>query len=256
MRELPQSLTPPSSGETVETEVPLSRRAMLSGMGAMALLGMAGCGTTDTLDLPQLQIDDTTTGSVPIRPAISVDKNITGPDVMYAALTDNGFQVPAVPYQKIKPEFRRQIVVDKTGEAPGTIVVHLQERMLYLVQPGGDAIRYGVGIGKDGFRWSGRANIQYGKEWPVWTPPPEMVKRKPELVKWQGGQPGGLTNPLGARALYIYQNGKDTGYRFHGSPEWWTIGQAMSSGCVRLINQDIIDLYNRVSKKNPVVVVV
>ncbi|TIO16933.1 MAG: L,D-transpeptidase, partial [Mesorhizobium sp.] len=241
MRELPQSLTPPSSGETVETEVPLSRRAMLSGMGAMALLGMAGCGTTDTLDLPQLQIDDTTTGSVPIRPAISVDKNITGPDVMYAALTDNGFQVPAVPYQKIKPEFRRQIVVDKTGEAPGTIVVHLQERMLYLVQPGGDAIRYGVGIGKDGFRWSGRANIQYGKEWPVWTPPPEMVKRKPELVKWQGGQPGGLTNPLGARALYIYQNGKDTGYRIHGSPEWWTIGQAMSSGCVRLINQDIID---------------
>lgn len=255
MRELPQSLTPPSSGETVETEVPLSRRAMLSGMGAMALLGMAGCGTTDTLDLPQLQIDDTTTGSVPIRPAISVDKNITGPDVMYAALTDNGFQVPAVPYQKIKPEFRRQIVVDKTGEAPGTIVVHLQERMLYLVQPGGDAIRYGVGIGKDGFRRSGRANIQYGKEWPVWTPPPEMVKRKPELVKWQGGQPGGLTNPLGARALYIYQNGKDTGYRIHGSPEWWTIGQAMSSGCVRLINQDIIDLYNRVSKKNPVVVV-
>lgn len=255
MRELPQSLTPPSSGETVETEVPLSRRAMLSGMGAMALLGMAGCGTTDTLDLPQLQIDDTTTGSVPIRPAISVDKNITGPDVMYAALTDNGFQVPAVPYQKVKPEFRRQIVVDKTGEAPGTIVVHLQERMLYLVQPGGDAIRYGVGIGKDGFRRSGRANIQYGKEWPVWTPPPEMVKRKPELVKWQGGQPGGLTNPLGARALYIYQNGKDTGYRIHGSPEWWTIGQAMSSGCVRLINQDIIDLYNRVSKKNPVVVV-
>ncbi|TIS68421.1 MAG: L,D-transpeptidase, partial [Mesorhizobium sp.] len=82
--------------------------------------------------------------------------------------------------------------------------------------------------------------------------PPEMVKRKPELVKWQGGQPGGLTNPLGARALYIYQNGKDTGYRIHGSPEWWTIGQAMSSGCVRLINQDIIDLYNRVSKKNPV----
>lgn len=255
MRELPQSLTPPSSGETVETEVPLSRRAVLSGMGAMALLGMAGCSTTNTLDLPQLQIDDTTTGSVPIRPAISVDKNITGPDVMYAALTDNGFQVPAVPYQKVKPEFRRQIVVDKTGEAPGTIVVHLQERMLYLVQPGGDAIRYGVGIGKDGFRRSGRANIQYGKEWPVWTPPPEMVKRKPELVKWQGGQPGGLTNPLGARALYIYQNGKDTGYRIHGSPEWWTIGQAMSSGCVRLINQDIIDLYNRVSKKNPVVVV-
>jgi lipoprotein-anchoring transpeptidase ErfK/SrfK len=82
-----------------------------------------------------------------------------------------------------------------------------------------------------------------------------MIQRKPELVKWQNGQPGGLTNPLGARALYIYQNGQDTGYRIHGSPEWWSIGQAMSSGCVRLINQDIIDLYNRVSKHNPVVVV-
>ncbi|TIU08480.1 MAG: L,D-transpeptidase, partial [Mesorhizobium sp.] len=147
------------------------------------------------------------------------------------------------------------IVVDPTGEQPGTIVVHSQERLLYLVQPGGDAIRYGVGIGKEGFRWSGRANIQYGKEWPVWTPPAEMIARKPELVKWQGGQPGGLENPLGARALYIYQNGQDTGYRIHGSPEWWSIGQAMSSGCVRLINQDIIDLYSRVSRKNPVVVV-
>ncbi|MET3519875.1 lipoprotein-anchoring transpeptidase ErfK/SrfK [Mesorhizobium abyssinicae] len=254
MRELPQNLTPPN-GDAIETEIQLSRRAMLSGAGAMALIGMAGC-STQTLELPQLQLDDITTGSVrPIRPAISVDKNITGPDVMYASLSDGGFEVPAVPYLKVKPEFRRQIVVDKTGEAPGTIVVHLHERMLYLVQPGGEAIRYGVGIGKDGFRWSGRANIQYGKEWPVWTPPPEMIQRKPELVKWQGGQPGGLTNPLGARALYIFQNGKDTGYRIHGSPEWWSIGQAMSSGCVRLINQDIIDLYSRVSKKNPVVVV-
>ncbi|RUW68253.1 L,D-transpeptidase, partial [Mesorhizobium sp. M2A.F.Ca.ET.067.02.1.1] len=207
MRELPQSLTPPSNGAAIDTEIQLPRRALLSGAGAMALLGLAGCTTTDTLDLPQMQLDNTVTGSVPpMRPAISVDKNVTGPDVMYASLTDGGFEVPAVPWQKVKPQFRRQIVVDKTGEAPGTIVVHLEERMLYLVQPGGDAIRYGVGIGKDGFRWSGRANIQYGREWPVWTPPPEMIQRKPELVKWQGGQPGGLTNPLGARALYIYQN--------------------------------------------------
>ncbi|WP_258605328.1 L,D-transpeptidase [Mesorhizobium sp. AR10] len=254
MRELPQSLTPPHSGDAIETEIQLSRRALLSGAGALVLLGVAGC--SQTLDLPSLQLDDVTTGSVrPIRPSISVDKNITGPDVMYASLTDGGFTLPEVPYKKVKPEFRRQIVVDPTGEQPGTIVVHLQDRLLYLVQPGGEAIRYGVGIGKDGFRWSGRANIQYGKEWPVWTPPAEMIARKPELVKWQGGQPGGLTNPLGARALYIYQDGKDTGYRIHGSPEWASIGQAMSSGCVRLINQDIIDLYSRVSKKNPVVVV-
>ncbi|MER8711668.1 L,D-transpeptidase [Mesorhizobium sp. M1295] len=254
MRELPHGLSLPHNGDAIETEIQLSRRTVLSGAGALALLGVAGC--SQTLDLPSLQLDDVTTGSIrPVRPRISVDKNITSPDVMYASLTDGGFNVPEVPYLKVKPEFRRQIVVDPTGEQPGTIVVHSQERLLYLVQPGGEAIRYGVGIGKDGFRWSGRANIQYGKEWPVWTPPPEMIARKPELVKWQSGQPGGLDNPLGARALYIYQNGSDTGYRIHGSPEWRSIGQAMSSGCVRLINQDIIDLYSRVSKKNPVVVV-
>ena len=147
--------------------------------------------------------------------------------------------------------FAAQIVVDPTGEAPGTIVVQLQERHLYLVQPGGDAIRYGVGIGRDGFLWSGRANVQYGKKWPTWTPPAEMIARKPELEKWRGGQPGGLENPLGARALYIFKDSQDTGFRIHGSPEWWTIGQAMSSGCVRMINQDVIDLYNRVSGKAP-----
>ncbi|QDC02015.1 L,D-transpeptidase [Mesorhizobium sp. 8] len=239
-----------------ETGTNLSRRAALGGLGAAALLGIAGCSRS--VDMPALGLDTITTGSIkPNRPVprISVDSHVTSPDVMYAALTDGGFAVPAVPYQKVKAEFRRQIVVDPTGEAPGTIVVHTQERLLYLVQPGGDAIRYGVGVGKDGFRWSGRANIQYGREWPTWTPPPEMIQRKPELVKWQNGQPGGLTNPLGARALYIFQDGRDTGYRIHGSPEWWSIGKAMSSGCVRLINQDIIDLYSRVSKRNPVVVV-
>ena len=110
------------------------------------------------------------------------------------------------PIRRCRSEFRRQIVVDPTGEQPGTIVVKLNERLLYYVLPGGEALRYGVGIGRDGFRWSGRANIQYGKKWPVWTPPPEMIARKPELEKWRSGQPGGLDNPLGARAMYIYKN--------------------------------------------------
>src|SRR5690242_8622498 len=168
MRELPQGLTPPRNGDAIDTDHHLSRRAVLSGAGALALLSAAGCSTSGDGGMPMLQLDNTATGSVPpMRPAISVDKNVTSADVMYAALTDNGFNVPEVPYLKVKPEFRRQIVVDTTGEAPGTIVVHLKERMLYLVQPGGDAIRYGVGIGKDGFRWSGRANIQYGREWPT-----------------------------------------------------------------------------------------
>ena len=228
----------------------LNRRSALLGLGAVSLTGLAAC--TRSLELPELQLDDVTTGS--IRPKISVDKQVTRPDVMYASFADEGFVLPQIPYEKLEPRLRRQIVVDPTGEAPGTIVVRLQERFLYYVQPGGDALRYGVGIGRDGFLWSGRANIQYGKKWPTWTPPPEMIKRKPELEKWRGGQPGGLDNPLGARALYIFKDGADTGYRVHGSPEWWTIGQAMSSGCVRMINQDVIDLFNRVHGKTPIVV--
>ena len=233
-----------------KTSAPLSRRSALIGLGSVSVFAAAGC--TRTLDFSEIKVDDFTTGS--IRPRISVDKQVTRPDVMYASFTDDGFTLPAIPYDKVQPQFRRQIVVDPTGEAPGTIVVRLQEKHLYYVQPGGDAIRYGVGIGREGFLWSGRANIQYGKKWPTWTPPAEMIKRKPELEKWRGGQPGGLENPLGARALYIYKDNQDTGFRVHGSPEWWTIGQAMSSGCVRMINQDVIDLYSRVSGKPPIVV--
>ncbi len=227
----------------------LSRRAALGSLGSV-LLAAAGCSRS--IDFSGLNLDRSTTGS--IRPRIGIDKGVTRSDVMYASYNDGRFTVPAIPYQKVPAEFRRQIVPDPTGEAPGTIVVRLQERHLYYVLPGGEAIRYGVGIGRDGFRWSGRAVIQYKKEWPTWTPPKEMIARKPEVGKWASGQPGGLDNPLGARALYIYQNNQDTGYRVHGSPEWNSIGQAMSSGCVRMINQDVIDLYSRVSEKTPIVV--
>lgn len=210
----------------------------------------AGCSRS--IDLSAISFDSMTTGM--IRPKIGIDKGVTRPEVMYASFVDGPFTVPAVPFQKVKKEFRRQIVRDPTGEAPGTIVVRLAEKHLYFVLPDGEAIRYGVGIGRDGFRWSGRAVIQYKKAWPTWTPPKEMIARKPDVAKWAGGQPGGLDNPLGARAMYIYQNDQDTGYRVHGSPEWQSIGQAMSSGCVRLINQDVIDLYNRVQEKTPIVV--
>ena len=239
-----------------ESREPISRRTALLGLGSAALVAGAGCTRSidmAALEVPAYQVDDMSTGS--IRPKISVDRQVTSPELMYASFTDENFTLPEVPFKKIDPQWRRQVVVDPTGEAPGTIVVRSQERYLYYVQPGGDALRYGVGIGREGFSWSGRANIQYGKKWPTWTPPAEMIKRQPELEKWRGGQPGGLKNPLGARALYIFQNGQDTGYRIHGSPEWWTIGQAMSSGCVRMINQDVIDLFNRVNGKTPVLVV-
>jgi lipoprotein-anchoring transpeptidase ErfK/SrfK len=238
--------------ETIFGSAAMSRRAALIGLGSLALSGCMAGGREMAFDVESVK-DMMPTGT--IRPKISVDPNITNPKVMYASFGDGGFTLPAIPYDKVDPKWRRQIVVDPTGEAPGTIVVHSDERLLYLVQDGGDAIRYGVGIGREGFAWKGRAMINHGKEWPVWTPPKEMIARKPEVAKWAGGQPGGLDNPLGARAMYIYKDGADTGYRVHGSPEWNTIGQAMSSGCVRMINQDVVDLYKRVRKGTPIVVI-
>ena len=225
----------------------LGRRAFLAAAGG-ALIG----GCTRTIDVGSIGLDDFSTGS--IRPRISIDQGITSPALMYASVQDGPFTVPEIPYEKVPREFRRQIVPDPTGERPGTIVVSLAERRLYLVQSGGDALRYGVGIGREGFLWSGRAVVRYKRQWPVWTPPAEMIARQPELEKWRGGQPGGLDNPLGARALYLFTERGDTGYRIHGSPEWWTIGQSMSSGCVRMINQDVIDLHDRVPDGAPVVV--
>ena len=192
-----------------------------------------------------------------IEPGAGGYGNLGRPELMYSSFTDKGFTLPAIPPDELKAKHLRRLVVDPTGEAPGTIVVHLQERHLYLVQENGDAIRYGVGIGKDGFVWSGRAVVDHTRTWPTWTPPAEMIKRKPALEKYRGGQPGGLDNPLGARALYIYKDGKDTLFRIHGTPEWRSIGKAASSGCVRMINQDVIDLYDRVSGRGqtPIVVV-
>jgi lipoprotein-anchoring transpeptidase ErfK/SrfK len=176
---------------------------------------------------------------------------------MYRAMPEEEYPVPAADLTRLDERFCRQIVDDPTGERPGTIVVDTQAYFLYLVQPGGKALRYGVGLGRQGFTWSGDGVIQYKRAWPTWTPPAEMIDRQPELEKFSaenGGQPPGLENPLGARALYIFQDGVDTLYRLHGTPEFWTIGQAVSSGCVRLINQDIIDLYGRVSVPSPIVV--
>ncbi len=176
---------------------------------------------------------------------------------IYGPVVDGDYEIPAVPWQKIKRQFLRQYVPDPTGEKPGTIVVDTTGHYLYLVQPGGQALRYGVGLGRAGFEWSGNAVVQWKKKWPKWTPPDEMVARQPELTKYSianGGMPPGLMNPLGARALYLFQNGEDTLYRLHGSPEWTSIGKSVSSGCVRLMNQDIIDLYDRVPNKTPVVV--
>ncbi|MCB5202707.1 L,D-transpeptidase [Neorhizobium sp. T786] len=177
---------------------------------------------------------------------------------LYGQIRDEGHTLPAIPYSRIDSRFLRQEVSYQTTETPGTIVVDTKQRYLYFVQPEGKAIRYGVGLGKDSFAWSGRGTIQWKAKWPRWTPPGEMVERQPELRQFaaaQGGANPGLNNPLGARALYIFKDGKDTLYRVHGTPDWQSVGKATSSGCVRMLNQDIIDLFDRVPASTEIVVI-
>lgn len=172
----------------------------------------------------------------------------------YSSVTDAGYVVPAIPSEKIPAQYRRQIVKYQTDEKPGTIVVDTREKFLYFIMPDGKAMRYGIGVGREGFGWSGKARVAMKREWPTWTPPSAMIKRQPELAKYRNGMDPGLKNPLGARALYLFNRGGDTGYRLHGTPEWWSIGKAMSSGCIRLMNQDIIDLYGRTEQGAQVIV--
>lgn len=172
----------------------------------------------------------------------------------YAAKADGSFTVPTVPVEKVPAEFQRQTVDFPTTEAVGTIVINPAARHLFLVTGKNKATRYGIAVGRAGFEWAGEAVITERKTWPTWTPPKEMIARRPELTKWEKGQPGGPENPLGARALYLTTNGVDYGYRIHGTPEWFSIGKNASSGCIRMINQDVMDLYSRVADGAKVVV--
>jgi lipoprotein-anchoring transpeptidase ErfK/SrfK len=154
-------------------------------------------------------------------------------------IADDAFQ--------LDPEWQKQMVLYRTSEAPGTIIISTAERHLYLIQPGGRALRYGIGVGRDGFQWQGLVNITNKKEWPDWTPPPEMIARQPYLPRFMAGGPG---NPLGARAMYL----GTTVYRIHGTNRPDTIGTKVSSGCFRLVNNDVSDLYDRVPVGTKVII--
>jgi lipoprotein-anchoring transpeptidase ErfK/SrfK len=203
------------------TEFLVGRRAFLTGAAGLAALSLAGCASGGTRRIE--------------NEAPRVPDDVLA---MYAAMPYERFPIPAARIDLIEPQFWRQVVDDPTGERPGTVVVDTANRFLYLVQENGKAMRYGVGIGRDGFTWSGRGVIQYKKEWPTWTPPSEMIARQPELEPYR----------------YIFKNGRDTIYRVHGATDERTIGKAISSGCVRLLNQDVIDLYQRVPSGSPIVV--
>ncbi len=195
--------------------------------------------------------ETTTSTGTPVVAAPPVGKT---DDNAYVSRKDGGFTVPAIDVAKVPEQFRRQSVVFNTTEAPGTIIINPASRVLHLVTGKNKAIRYGIAVGRAGFEWSGVAVVNERKQWPTWTPPAEMIARKPELAKFEKGQPGGLTNPLGARALYLTTNGVDYGYRIHGTPDWQSIGTNASSGCIRMINQDVIDLFNRVPAGTKVIV--
>jgi lipoprotein-anchoring transpeptidase ErfK/SrfK len=159
------------------------------------------------------------------------------------SMDDKPYDIPLVDRSRMKPELARQAVPYTGPEKPGSIVVDIDQRFLYLVQPGGEAIRYGVGVGRQGFSWKGVASVGRKAVWPAWSPTKTMVsliKDLPSHVE------AGLNNPLGARALYLYQDGRDILFRIHGTNEPWSIGEQVSSGCIRMLNEDVLDLYNRV----------
>ncbi|PWW02131.1 lipoprotein-anchoring transpeptidase ErfK/SrfK [Hoeflea marina] len=219
----------------------ITRRLFL---GAASMAALSGCTTTGSSR--QAGTDVAVEAQSSIMPAF------------YGAVEDGGFLIPAVPAGVVPPRYwRRRVANPFPQEAAGTIIVDPTAFHLHLVEEGGTAMRYGVGVGKQGFAWSGDAVIQYKRKWPTWKAPDDMVARNPKLEPYSvanGGMEPGLMNPLGARALYLFHNGEDTLYRLHGNPEANSIGKAVSSGCIRLLNQDIIDLHDRARSGGKVIV--
>ena len=178
--------------------------------------------------------------------------NGTGPGpinaaMMYGPVSSEPYPIAGIELAGRDPSLMRQEVSYSTPYKPGTVVVNIAQRRLYLVQGGGKALRYAVGVGRaEALNFQGNAIIGRKAAWPSWTPTSTMIEAIPRYAAYAGGMPGGIDNPLGARALYLYRDGQDTHFRLHGTTEPETIGTAVSSGCIRLVNQDIIDLYNRV----------
>ncbi len=207
----------------------LSRRAFVfgsaAGLGALALAGCAPAG------MSRAQAE-----------------------IAYGPVPDERFPVPAVNLNKVNPKYLRHTVSYASKEAVGTIIVDPRNHYVYRIEGDGMATRYGVSVGRAGFLWSGDAYIGRKGEWPVWTPPREMIKRQPEVAKYAGGMAPGLENPLGARVLYLYQNGRYTLYTLYSTIQPETIGNGISSGCIGLLTQDMLHLYERTPLDTKVVV--
>ncbi len=217
----------------------LSRRPFILGGISLGGLTLAGCATAQRSG-----------NTAPIsNPKLAA---------MYGPRPNERFPIPAADISQVPSKYYRAEVDAPEGIPAGAVYVDTKNFYLYLVGNNKKALRYGVGLGRAGYEWQGTGVIAWKRKWPTWTPPAHMIERIPSLEKYSaanGGMPAGLRNPLGARALYIFQNGKDTLYRLHGTPEEFSIGKAVSSGCVRLLNQDVIDLYPRVPSGTKIIVV-
>ncbi|MEI2297267.1 L,D-transpeptidase [Ensifer sp. MJa1] len=237
----PNELSSPTADH--KSGITLTRRSLLVGAASLLVTGCATARPTPAVV--------TAPAAVPLP-----DRRTVPP--MYYAMPEEEFPIPEVRVVEVDPKFWRQEVDYPTDEKPGTLIVDTPEKYLYHVLRAGRAMRYGIGVGREGFAWSGRAVVAYKRKWPRWTPPDEMVARQPKLSPYSianGGMPPGLNNPLGARALYIHNDGRDTLYRIHGSPEAHSIGKAVSSGCIRLLNQDVVYLYDQVRDGSTIVVI-
>lgn len=213
----------------------ITRRQTLAGLAAASTLPLAGCADMQLAAAPE----------PPVFEPLS-----------YASRADGAFTVPAVPIDQLPVWLHRQVVSFDTDEAPGTIVIVSRNGLLHLVLGDGFALRYGIAVGREGLGWTGEAEVYRKARWPSWRPTPSMIERDPSLEQWAEGQPGGPRNPLGARALYMrtLRTGADEGIRIHGTPEWRSIGRRASSGCFRMVNHDVIDLFDRVPVGTRVVV--
>lgn len=208
----------------------ISRRAFLAGSAvSLGALGLGGCVTADGMSRMEAE-------------------------ALYGPVADKKFPIPASDISKVDPKYFRRTVRYDTKEQPGTIIVDPSNYFVYRIEGDGNATRYGANVGREGFLWSGDAYVGRKAEWPTWTPPAEMIKRQPEAAQYARGMPGGPENPLGARTLYLYQNGRYTLYTIYASSDPETIGTNLTSGCTGLLTQDMIDLYDRTQVKTKVIV--
>ena len=208
----------------------LNRRSFLIGSAvSLGALGLAGCATSGGMSRAEAAR-------------------------LYGPMPDEKFPIPAVDVSKLDPKYYRRTVRYDSDEAVGTVIVDPKNYYVYRIEGDGNATRYGANVGRAGFLWSGEAYVGRKAEWPVWTPPKEMILRQPEAAKYAGGMPPGLDNPLGARTLYLYQNNVYTLFTIYSTSDPETIGTNLTSGCTGLLSQDMIDLYSRTPVKTKVIV--